>query len=85
MLFRSTPDGITGPIAFPVYTGERGISTGIQYPSGYPSESRTIETSAYSIRLRLLIRLSRLLQTHSPTLLRLPLGKLLPNPPLWVP
>ncbi|KFX92598.1 hypothetical protein V490_05293 [Pseudogymnoascus sp. VKM F-3557] len=45
---QSTPDGFTAPIAFPVYTGKRGISTGIQYPIGYPSESRTITTSGYS-------------------------------------
>ncbi|KFZ16760.1 hypothetical protein V502_04926 [Pseudogymnoascus sp. VKM F-4520 (FW-2644)] len=43
---QSTPDGMTGPIAFPVYTGKRGISTGIQDPSGYPIESRTIETDS---------------------------------------
>lgn len=38
---------MTAPIAFPVFTGRRGISTGIQYPSDYPIESRTIPTSSY--------------------------------------
>lgn len=27
--------GFTSPIAFPVYTGAKGISTGTQYPAGY--------------------------------------------------
>ncbi|KFZ02389.1 hypothetical protein V501_09579 [Pseudogymnoascus sp. VKM F-4519 (FW-2642)] len=48
-ILQTTPDGMTDPIAFLIYTGERGISIGVQYPSDYPSESRTIETSSYSL------------------------------------
>lgn len=33
--------GFSDPIAFPVYTGSNGISTGTQYPPGYPTPSST--------------------------------------------
>lgn len=35
LYLESTYAGMTDPIAFPIYTGSNGISTGVQYPPGY--------------------------------------------------
>ncbi|CAI7614243.1 unnamed protein product [Penicillium pancosmium] len=37
--------GFTSPIAFPVYTGAKGVSTGTQYPAGYSTPSSTSSDS----------------------------------------
>ncbi|KAJ5988100.1 hypothetical protein N7481_003310 [Penicillium waksmanii] len=37
--------GFTSPIAFPVYTGAKGVSTGTQYPAGYSTPSSTTSDS----------------------------------------
>lgn len=38
--------GFSDPIAFPVYTGAKGVSTGTQYPAGYPTPSSTTSSSS---------------------------------------
>ncbi|KAJ5280966.1 hypothetical protein N7478_006338 [Penicillium angulare] len=36
--------GISNLIAFPIYTGSNGVSTGTQYPPGYPTPTSTTQT-----------------------------------------
>ncbi|KAJ5355190.1 uncharacterized protein N7496_012402 [Penicillium cataractarum] len=38
--------GFSDPIAFPVYTGSNGVSTGTQYPAGYSTPSSTTSSSS---------------------------------------
>ncbi|KAJ5107905.1 hypothetical protein N7456_004580 [Penicillium angulare] len=40
--------GISNPIAFPIYTGSNGVSTGTQYPPGYPTSTSTTQTDGTS-------------------------------------
>ncbi|KAL3466910.1 hypothetical protein BJX64DRAFT_249248 [Aspergillus heterothallicus] len=44
-----TWSGFQTPILFPIYTGFEGISTGTQYPPGYPSASETDSQSTSTI------------------------------------
>lgn len=40
--------GMSDPIAFPIYTGSKGISTGTQYPSGYSSSTTATDSDSNS-------------------------------------